>query len=171
MYRPREIIEFCSSARDVALTGMVPTPLDYAVISEAERRYSADRARDIAAEYRFQYPRLISVFEVFRGRVYTLDRSELETICLELAIGEKRIDSEAQAWVLDADPDRLIEILWEVGFLRAQAVGGIKGQRRSGSQYLGPHQVAVLNLRNISRFQVHPMFRAHLGSKEPKAQR
>jgi hypothetical protein len=28
--------------------------------------------------------------------------------------------------------------------------------------------VSTLNLRTISRFQVHPMFRAALGMKEPK---
>ena len=54
-----------------------------------------------------------------------------------------------------------------MGFLRALAVGGIKARRRSGSAYLGPHQVDVLNLAGIGRFQVHPMFRAHLGMKEP----
>ncbi|MDP8973369.1 MAG: ATP-binding protein [Actinomycetota bacterium] len=170
LYRPREIIQFCSFAKDLAESSPVGFPLDYAVISEAERNYSTERSRDVSAEYRFQYPGLLSVFEVFRGRVYTFDRQELETLCLELALGDKKIDESAETWVADADPDRLIEILWEVGFLRAQAVGGIKGQRRSGSQYLGPHQVAVLNLRNVSRFQVHPMFRTHLGSKEPKRQ-
>jgi hypothetical protein len=71
-------------------------------------------------------------------------------------------------WVLDQDPDLLIDILWRVGFLRAYAVGGLKALRRSGSSYVGPHQVSTLNLRTISRFQVHPMFRAALGMKEPK---
>jgi hypothetical protein len=171
LYRPREIIQFCSEARDVAEAADIAPPLDYGVISEAERSYSAERAKDIAAEYRFQYPGLLSVFEVFRGRVYTLEREDLESMCFQLAVGEAKIDRSAESWVIDADPDRLIEILWEIGFLRAQAVGGIRGKRRSGSQYLGPHQVAALNLRNISRFQVHPMFRAHLGSREPKGQR
>jgi len=40
--------------------------------------------------------------------------------------------------------------------------------RRSGSSYLGPHQVGNLNLATLSRFQVHPMFRAYLGMKESK---
>ena len=77
-------------------------------------------------------------------------------------------DPAAQAWIIDANPEWLIEVLWTVGFLRAQAVGGIKARRRSGSQYLGPYQVANLSLHNLTRFQVHPMFRSYLGSKEPK---
>jgi hypothetical protein len=138
------------------------------MLSEAEVIYSDDRAKDIAAEYRFQYPGLSDVFEVFRGQSYLFSRDDLEMLCLSMAVGETQTGS-ASGWVTDADPEKLIETLWQVGFLRAQAVGGVKARRRSGSAYLGPHQVAKLNLRNISRFQVHPMFRASLGMKEPKA--
>jgi hypothetical protein len=170
LYRPRELIEFASRATEVAQDrGAEAFPIDYSVITEAENRYSEERAKDIAAEYRFQYPGLLSVFEVFRGKTYTIERPELEDICLELATGEASTDPEATEWVLDANPEGLIDVLWGVGFLRAQAVGGIKARRRSGSQYLGPYQVANLSLHNLTRFQVHPMFRSYLGSKEPKA--
>jgi hypothetical protein len=169
LYRPREMIEFGSRSVEAAQDrGPDAFPIDYSTITEAENRYSEERAKDIAAEYRFQYPGLLSVFEVFRGLTYTMDRPELEDICLELALGETSADSEAEPWLLDANPETLIEILWGVGFLRAQAVGGIKARRRSGSQYLGPYQLANLSLHNLTRFQVHPMFRSYLGSKEPK---
>ena len=82
-------------------------------------------------------------------------------------MGEVRIVKEA-AWALEQDPDYLIDVLWRVGFLRAYAIGGLKAMRRSGSSYVGPHQVSTLNLQGIARFQVHPMFRASLGMKEPK---
>ena len=60
----------------------------------------------------------------------------------------------------------LIDTLWEVGFLKAQTVGAVKGLRRSGSKYLGVYQISNLNLRIIPRFHVHPMFRSYLGMKE-----
>jgi hypothetical protein len=167
LYRPREIIQFCTQAVEQARERSGLPPVDYAVLSDAELTYSEDRAKDIAAEYRFQYPGLSHVFEVFRGRSYSLTRDELEELCFGMALGEVRTGT-ASSWVADTDPERLIETLWQVGFLRAQAVGGVKARRRSGSSYLGPHQVAYLNLRNITRFQVHPMFRAYLGLKEPK---
>jgi energy-coupling factor transporter ATP-binding protein EcfA2 len=166
LYRPREIIQFCTDSADEAKKTNA-WPINYGIISSAEVSYSGDRLRDIAAEYRFQYPGLISIFEVFRGKVFTFDRDELELICLAIATGEYRIDSLA-VWALNQDPGYLIEILWRIGFLRAQAVGGVKAMRRSGSSYLGSHQVENLNLGNLNRFQVHPMFRAHLGMKEPK---
>lgn len=167
--RPREIIGFASSVVDlVERRDPASFPIDYATISEAERAYSRSRAQDLSAEYRFQYPGLLSVFDAFRGRVYTMDRDELEEICLGLAVGDIVVDGPAKTWCDSADPEKLIEILWRVGFLRARTVGGVKGARRSGSSYVGSHHVPHLNLANIVTFQVHPMFRAHLGLREPK---
>ncbi len=166
LYRPREIIQFCTDALEESRKAQT-WPIDYPVISRAELQYGEERTKDIVAEYRFQYPGLMSIFDVFRGRSYTLSRETLELICLGITTGEYGIDKAAK-WVTDQDPEYLIEVLWRLGFLRAQAVGGIKAQRRSGSSYLGPHQVFNLNLQNISRFQVHPMFRSFLGMKEAK---
>jgi hypothetical protein len=167
LYRPREIIQFCTTIVEEN-TRHGAFPIDYEVISKAELIYSEDRAKDIASEYRFQYPGLMSVFEVFRGKTYTLDRDELEFLCLELCLGEHTLTQEAQNWVQNQDPSFLIEALWRIGFLRAQAVGGVKAQRRSGSSYLGPHQISNLSLHNLTRFHVHPMFRSYLGMKEEK---
>ena len=168
LYRPREIIQFCTDALEESRKQKV-LPIDYDVISAAELSYSKAREKDIAAEYRFQYPGLESVFEVFRGRTYTLERAELELICLGICTGEFKVSKDA-AWILEQEPDYLIDLLWRIGFLRAYAVGGLKALRRSGSSYLGPHQISTLNLRTISRFQVHPMFRSILGLKEPKSE-
>lgn len=166
LYRPREIIQFCTDALEETRKNKT-TPIDYGLISTAELGYSSARVKDIAAEYRFQYPGLESIFEVFRGRVYTIERSDLELICLGICTGELKVSREAD-WVLNQEPEYLIDLLWRVGFLRAYAVGGLKALRRSGSSYVGPHQVSTLNLRTISRFQVHPMFRSVLAMKEPK---
>lgn len=166
LYRPRELIQFCSDAVTEAKSTNI-LPIDYDVVSRVELDYSVAREKDISAEYRFQYPGLESVFEVFRGRVYVFDRSDLEYLCLQISTKELRTDSCA-CWVLDQDPDYVIEVLWTVGFLRALAIGGLKARRRSGSSYVGPHQVSTLNLRTITHFQVHPMFRSALGMREPK---
>jgi hypothetical protein len=169
LYRPREVIQFCGQIVEYARAeGSVP-PLDYGSIVRAERTYSSDRAQDIAAEYRFQYPHLLKVFEAFRGRVYTFERTELFDICVAIIVADRptRVAME-MAWLDGLEPDSLIDILWRVGFLRARAVGGIKGQARSGSSYLGSHQASSLNLQDVTRFQVHPMFRSWLAMREPK---
>lgn len=166
LYRPRELIQFCTDAVEEARSSN-SVPIDYSIVSHVELAYSSAREKDISSEYRFQFPGLESIFEVFRGRVYTMERNELEDICLQMCTGELKTDIAAK-WVLDQEPDYLIDVLWRVGFLRAYAVGGLKALRRSGSSYVGPHQVSTLNLRTITRFQIHPMFRAALGMKSPK---
>lgn len=167
LYRPREIIQFCGQVVDQATEEGRDVPLDYTTIVKAEHTYSEERAQDIASEYRFQYPDLLVVFEEFRGKTYTFDREELELLCLEIIV-QDRPGSVQLDWLEGYGPDELIEVLWRVGFLKAQAVGGIKGQARSGSTYLGQYQVASLNLPSITRFQVHPMYRSWLAMREPK---
>lgn len=168
LYRPREIIQFCSQIIDQATEEERIAPLDYPTIVTAEHSYSEDRAKDIAAEYRFQYPDLVVVFEAFRGRTYTFDRDELELLCLDIIVAD-RPASVQFGWLSGYNPDDLIDVLWRVGFLKAYAVGGIKGQARSGSTYLGPYQVASLSMQSITRFQVHPMYRSWLAMRELKS--
>lgn len=168
LYRPREVIQFCSEITREAVDALDRTPLNYTTISRAEHRYSEDRLKDIAAEYRFQNPGLLSVFETFRGANYLMDRDELETHCIALSVGDKKVDKEAWAWIEDMDPEHVIELLWRIGFIRARAVGGLKARRRSGSEYLGSHQISTLSLLGIARFHIHPMFRAFLNTKEKK---
>lgn len=166
LYRPREIIQFCTDALDQGKS-QATVPIDYPIIASAELIYSDARQKDIAGEYRFQYPGLQSVFETFRGRTYTMERDQLVDLCFRICLGEIKVDKEA-TWLVDQDPDYLIDVLFRVGFLRAYAVGGLKALRRSGSSYVGPHQVSTLNLQGVARFQVHPMFRVSLGMKELK---
>jgi hypothetical protein len=168
LYRPRELIGFCSTVREKALDMGSAPPINYKVMSEAELLYSEARLKDIAAEYRFQYPGLTSVFETFRGNSYTMSRAALEDHCLQIATGEHRVAEDANDWCSDKNPEDLIDILWRIGFLRARAVGGLRARRRRGSSYLGPHQISAMNLRNVGWFHVHPMFRAFLGMKESK---
>jgi hypothetical protein len=167
LYRPRELIQFCTASLDEARSTSSPPPIDYHIISHCEVTYSSERAKDIAAEYRFQYPGLQSVFEAFRGKGYSWTRRELETFFLQMSLGDIKLDKMA-TWAAGQESDFFIDILWRVGFLRAYAVGGVKALRRSGSQHLGPHQIDSLSLHNIERFTVHQMFRAGLGMKEVK---
>jgi len=162
LYRPREIIQLCAQAIEEAFDRKAALPVDARTIANVEPAYSEERATDIAAEYRFQYPGLLSLFEAFRGHSRYFDHDELEWVCLEIAT-ETALTSEASVWVADQDPDLMIEVLWRVGFLQAETVGGGSRQRPGARLFLGHHQVRRLNLRNVRRFRVHPMFWAYLG--------
>jgi hypothetical protein len=166
LHRPRELIQFCAETLERARERAVTLPLPYAAISWTERGYSAERAKDIAAEYRFQYNGLLGVFDAFRGRPETLERDDLELLCLELATGEIPTTGTS-AWLKDREPTNLIEILWHVGFLTAQP--GAADGRGNGRPFLGAHQMQHPNLAAVQRFGVHPMFRAYLGTTAQQA--
>jgi hypothetical protein len=170
LYRPREIIQFCNDIAENARgqKSEFKFPFDYKQVAEAEYSYSESRLKDICSEYRFQYPGLQSIMETFRGKSYNFTRDELEEHFLSIICVDIPISVDAKKWLETLEPEKLIEIFWTVGFLRAQAVGGVKARRRSGSTYLGSHQISSLNLGNIHRFHIHPMFRAFLGLKESK---
>ncbi|APH01730.1 hypothetical protein ASJ30_09515 [Janibacter indicus] len=169
LYRPREFIQLCGDVIEEATSAGLAAPLDYQTITSAEYAYSEARTKDIASEYRFQYPGLLEVFEQFRGSVHLLDRESLEFTCLEAITQAEDSSVGVDGWLSSLEPEGLIQILWEVGFLRARALGGIKAERRSGSSYLGSHQVNRLNLDLIRNFQIHQMFRSYLGTREPKS--
>ena len=160
--RPREIIQFCTETVEMARERAATLPLPYAAIGWTERGYSAERARDIAAEYRFQYGGLLGVFDAFRGRTGTLSRADIELLCLELATGDIPT-AGTSSWLVDRDTDDVIEILWHVGFLAAQPASGIRPPPDDGRSFLGTHQIQHPNLPAVQRFQVHPMFRSYLG--------
>ena len=168
LYRPREIIQFSTQVIECAQYGQAGPPWPYATITEAESLYSADRVRDIAAEYRFQWPGLLSVIETFRGQPRVIDRDDLELLALGL-ITRDIPSAGTSAWLDECSPDGLIEILWQVGLLLAEADPGSGAALRdpgcpAGVPFLGAHQARRLNLATAQRFQVHPMFLAYLGT-------
>jgi hypothetical protein len=161
LHRPREMILFSDQCLHTAAQRGNALPMDRATVADAELEYSRGRTHDVAAEQRFQYPDLLSVFEAFRGMPETMDRAELEFTVLEVIAGEVMVGPRARRWLADHDEDALIEVLWRVGFLEAEVTRRPHGG--TGSAYVAYHQVANLNIRNVHRFRIHPMFRAYLG--------
>lgn len=166
LYRPREIIQFVTDVVEHAGKEGAHS-INYERISSAEVNYSKARTQDIAAEYKFQYPGLMHVFEAFRGKNYSFARNEAEAIATEIGLDD-RLNLPTGSWAYLQDPDVILHVLWKIGFIRAYAVGGVKAKRRSGSQYVGSHQIDNLDIRSVTRFQVHPMFRTFLSMKEGK---
>jgi hypothetical protein len=166
LYRPREIIQFCTLALECARDARATVPLHYAAVREAEYPHSRERARDIAAEYRFQYPGLLSIIEAFRGKDSVFSREDIEFLCLELITREHPTHG-TDGWLDACTPESLVEILWNIGFLRAATRQDPRhGQVRAAS-FLGPHQASQQTVVAAQHFQIHPMFWAYLGTQSP----
>jgi hypothetical protein len=165
LHRPREMILFCAQCLHTAGERGAPLPLGMDTIALAEFEYSQGRTHDVAAEQRFQYPDVLSVFETFRGQVHTFERHRLEYLMLEIISGELTVGSRARTWLADFDEDALINVLWRIGFLVAEVATGTE-RCESSNPFVGHHQVPQLDVRNVRRFAIHPMFRAYLGTRK-----
>ncbi len=157
LLRPRELIQFCNDIARAATASNQKFPVSRELIAVAEVQYSQERLRDIASEYRFQFPALDSVFESFRGMGALLTREELELHCMSILMGDVRVGDATKAWLASMDSEDMIHSLWQVGFLRCLPPSA--GEAR----YYGVHEAPGMVVKNSRAFQVHPMFRRGLG--------
>ena len=164
LYRPREIIQFCIEARDRAVEKRY-NKIDANAIVTSEIRYSEMRTKDIAIEYKTQYPNLLDIFEAFRGSNCLFERSEIENICFKILVGD--IKTRETSWLNNQTEEFLITVLWQIGFLNVFTNCYIDGKQSEG--FYGCHQIGQSNIGNIKKFMVHPMFRMFLGIVENNA--
>ncbi len=170
--RPRELLQFCKLCVECLDYSLVGKRIDERAIAAAEESYSEQKTRDLAAEYRFQYPYLLDVFEVFRGKRTHYTKEEIDYLLLSMACGEIGVD-RAASWVLDTDYLELKQVLWKIGFLKVLLPRNVGSstphdvahyrsreagarEAREGSAYLGHYELPTVNLENIDKFKVHP---------------
>jgi hypothetical protein len=162
LFRPRELIQFCEFVREAAIKRTAGVPFGFDLIQEAEPLHSETRLHDIAAEYRFDLPVLEPLFESFRGMPARFDRAGLEYHCLRVCAGDIG-SADLKEWCENRDPALLIDLLWNVGFLRGQAPGQVSRGHTEDRPYLAFHQAHGLNSYTIRHFEIHPMFWSYLG--------
>ncbi|WP_231861113.1 MULTISPECIES: P-loop ATPase, Sll1717 family [Frankia] len=171
--RPREIIQYCSHALDHARTHSSRKSVRIAPrdIQAVESTYSAERSRDIAAEYRFQHPGLLGVFQTFRAGPPVWSRAELELFLLDLATGAVHTAPEARSWVDSREPEVILEVLWNVGFLvpagdiaadREQVPVGAASQQAAGAGQTRRPRRPRPALHGVTEFTIHPMFHRYV---------
>ncbi|MEM9089822.1 MAG: hypothetical protein AAGC93_13870, partial [Cyanobacteria bacterium P01_F01_bin.53] len=163
--RPRELLQFCKLCVECIDYSLAGKRIDECAIAAAEESYSEQKTRDLASEYRFQYPNLLDLFEVFRGKKPYFSKEDLDYLLLSVVCGE--IDAERAAkWVLDMDYLELKQILWKIGFLKvlnprdAEGTTSRSNIRSSAPKgkgaYLGHYELPTVNLENIAKFRIHP---------------
>ena len=158
LYRPRELIVYASEALDLARTAKRRIPLSHETIQDVELAFSTERMRDLAAEYRWQYPGLGLVFASFRGSRTSWTRDAILEHLLDVSVGSG-IDARSRPeWLDGMDPERLLDVLWRVGFLlvitQERAIGGL----RPGS----PEDPRV-DVRTAGELLITPLFNKGLG--------
>ncbi|MEO0351426.1 MAG: hypothetical protein AAF282_15405 [Cyanobacteria bacterium P01_A01_bin.15] len=164
--RPRELLQFCKLCAERIEYSLAARRIDGVAIAAAEEAYSEQKTRDLASEYRFQYPHLLDVFEIFRGKRSHHDKEALDYLLLAITCGEYDVE-RATPWVLDMDYLELKQILWKIGFLKAWVPRHTNRRTSLAGAYLGHYEVPTINLENIEKFRIHPACTSFLHLKEP----
>jgi len=162
--RPRELIQFCIDSRNRSVE-IRSDKIDINAIVSSEIKYSDKRTKDIAMEYKFQFPNLLSIFELFRGKNCCLKRSQLEELFAKVLIGDIKL-KDCESWINNQSEEYLINVLWQVGFLKIYTTCYIDGKLCEG--YYGIHEINQSNIGTIEEFMIHPMFRMYLGITDKK---
>ncbi|MBE7383778.1 MAG: hypothetical protein F6J95_020475 [Leptolyngbya sp. SIO1E4] len=158
--RPRELLQFCKLCLEYYREGK---RIDEATMFAAEEVYSEQKTKDLASEYRFKYPYLLDVFEIFRGRKTHSEKEGLEYLLLSVVCGELNVDRAAD-WVLEMDYLELKKLLWHIGFLKAKVPQQLEQAAVRGA-YLGHYELPTINLENVTHFCVHPALCSFLSLK------
>ena len=159
LHRPRELIQFCIDSKERAVE-IRSDKIDINAIVTSEVRYSEKRTKDIATEYKFQYPGLLSIFELFRGKKSLFSRSMLEELFTRVMLNEIPL-KDCESWICNQSEEYLINVLYQVGFLKIYTTGYLNGTPTEG--YFGNYEVKQSNISVIQKFMIHPMFRMYLG--------
>ncbi|NET39470.1 MAG: hypothetical protein F6K19_47150 [Cyanothece sp. SIO1E1] len=160
--RPRELLQFCKLCVEYQSNHQ---KINDVAVKSAEILYSEQRTKDLASEYRFQYPNLLDFLEVFRGRQCAFSKDDLDYLLLSIACGELDVEKAAE-WAVDMDYLELKKILWQIGFLKAWIPGGTNGNSGAKGAYLGHYEIPTINLENVQKFRVHPAFATFLNLQD-----
>ncbi|MGF1569144.1 MAG: P-loop ATPase, Sll1717 family [Nodosilinea sp.] len=162
--RPRELLQFCKLCLEYYNDGK---RIEGEAIFAAEEAFSEQKTKDLASEYRFKYPYLLDLFEVFRGRSCYFKKEDLEFLLLSITCGELDTDQAAE-WVLAMDYLELKKLLWHIGFLKAKVPQQMRQSSGSHKIYVGHYELPSINLENIECFCIHPALRGFLSLKDSK---
>lgn len=157
--RPRELIQL---ARYYTESVDSDRPSDEA-LKQSEQSYSEWKLDDLCAEYSNQYPGLVNIFSYWKTKFfrskYHLKKAEIDEMLLTV-LSEVELNTP---WFNDisneTDIRKLLQVLYEIGFLGDFVLGGDGGSKTVYS-YHGRHEP------RFEEIQIHPCFRRAVATVE-----
>jgi hypothetical protein len=151
LLRPREVLQFCRHAAEKA-DQRGHLKVLWEDIFDAENEYSGWKIGDLCNEFLFSFPGLKDgILQRFFGGTKRLTPAKLKEL-LEDALTDPR-GAEKQEWLDNLrHVDDLIQILYDIGFLKA------RGQGKAWQSARDPD----FNISLAEEFAVHPAFQRYL---------
>lgn len=157
--RPRELIQL-SRYYTESVDSEYPSDEK---LKDSERSYSEWKLDDLCTEYSNQYPGLIDVFSYWKTHFfrhkYHLKRAEIEEMALKILAEVELNMPWFNELAENIDILKLLEILYEIGFIGDFVLGG-EGGSKTVYSYQGRHEP------RFEEMQIHPCFRRAVGTVE-----
>ncbi len=155
--RPRELLQL-SRLYTEKNTSNEP---DAEILKSVELEYSNWKLEDLSTEYSNQYPNIYELFKFWKSNYYRhkyhLKKEEFEEIFLKI-ITELNIASEWFMNIVNSlNPNDLLKVLYEIGFIGDFILGGAGGSKTIYS-FNEVHEPI------FDEFQIHPCFRKSMGT-------
>ncbi|MDH5668828.1 MAG: hypothetical protein OEY86_12525 [Nitrospira sp.] len=157
--RPRELIQL---SRYYTESVDSENPSDEA-LKASEQGYSEWKLDDLCTEFSNQYPGLVAVFSYWKTHFfrhkYHLKRSEIEEMALKILADVELNTYWFNELAENIDIPKLLEVLYEIGFIGDFVLGG-EGGSKTVYSYQGRHEP------RFDELQIHPCFRRAVGTVE-----
>lgn len=157
--RPRELIQLARSYTEAVDSD---EPSDEA-LKQSEQGYSEWKLDDLCTEYSNQYPGLGELFSYWKTTFfrykYHLRREEIDEMLLKILIEVELNNDWFNALALSTDVPKLLQLLYEIGFIGDFVLGG-EGGSKTVYSYQGRHEP------RFEEIQIHPCFRRAVGTVE-----
>lgn len=155
LYRPRELIIYCTEALEHARQYNLAIPMSPRTVEAVEARVSKDRFDDIIAEYEFQYEGLGIVLKSFSAGPSEFERERVLDKLMEISIGDAIPAERLPSWASAVDPAELLTILWRIGFLSIATSSRTRG---TGAWRQGSPDDPSVDIDTAQRLSISPMF-------------
>ena len=152
--RPREIIQFCRHAVEIAAK-YKKSKVSARDIRSAEVEYADWKLNDLSGEYSAYYNNTESLLECFRRNTPIISMQELKEITEDaIKISEFiSVDNDKKK----ISTDKVINLLYQMGFIRAK-----HKNERGQWKYISSATEPNLICSTVTEWDIHPAFRSKL---------
>jgi hypothetical protein len=157
--RPRELIQLVRYYTE----SVDSTEPDAEALKHSEQSYSEWKLDDLCTEYSNQYPGLVDVFSYWKTNFfrikYHLKRHEIDDMLTSILVDLPLNVPWFNEIAIRSDVTRMLQILYEIGFIGDFVLGG-EGGSKTVYSYQGRHEP------RFEEVQIHPCFRRAVATVE-----
>ena len=149
-FRPRELIQMVRLCHRNSLERHSKI-IESSAIKAAEGIFSKWKNDHICAEYSQIYPGLRDLLKAFQFKRNIMTYDEIDIICIRFILNA--YDCGRPEWARNIEPENLIQILYDIGF-----IGFLNPNSQNFYGYSYSFEIPNIYVKDYESFQIHPGF-------------